>query len=214
MRNNIFHKLKRNKSKPLLKDNLSRNRKYTYNREAAVTYAQTYAEAPNTKEYPFYKENDCTNFISQALYAGGMQMVGSDYGNEVSWFCYTREPAMLKKCSLSWRSAEYFRKYWGYNEQRKSYMVKVYKEFTLEEVINDFDSLYDYLTVGDVIQYASENKKPYHTQIITSKEFNIVIDKHDIFVAQHSANRKHVSLHQYLRLIKNGKDQYIYTYHF
>lgn len=214
MRNNIFHKIKNNKSRSLLKNNIARNEKYTYNREAAIVYAQTYAEAPNTKEYPLYKENDCTNFICQALHAGGMKMLGTDFEKETAWFCYTREPSTLKKCSLSWRSAEYFRKYWGYNEERGNYIVKEYKEFELEDAINRFDEIYEYLMVGDIIQYASDDKKPYHTQIITSKEFNITIDKHDIFVAQHSANRKHVSIYQYWRLLKSGKGKYIYTYHF
>lgn len=211
---NIFHKLKKSSRKTLLKRKMLRDIKYTYNREAAKAYAQTYAELPNTKEYPFYKENDCTNFVCQALYAGGMTMIGSDYEKESAWFCYTREPSTLRKCSLTWRSAQYFRMYWGYNENRGISLVKEYEEFTIEEAIYRFDKIYDCLMVGDVIQYADESKVPYHTQIIISKEFNVATDNHDIFVAQHSANRKHVSLHQYLRVLRNGKGKYIYTYHF
>ena len=214
VKNKMFCKLKNSKRRTLLKNNILRNKRYTYNREAAVAYAQTYAEVSNTKEYPLYKGNDCTNFVCQALVAGGMAMVGSDYEKATAWFCYTKEPSTLKKCSLTWRSAEYFRKYWGYNEDSGSYIVKEYKEFTVEEAIDKFDELYEYLIPGDVIQYAGKDKKPYHTQIVTSKEFNIATDKHDIFGAQHSANRKHVSLHQYWRMIKNGKGQYIYIYHF
>ena len=107
----IFCKLRRRLRKIPLKGKVSDEVKYTYNREAAKTYAQTHAEAPNTKQYPFYKDNDCTNFICQALVAGGMKMVGSDYAKESAWFCYTREPSTLRKCSLTWRSAEYFRVY-------------------------------------------------------------------------------------------------------
>lgn len=214
MKRNIFFNLKRNKRKTLLKNKVSRNNKYTYNREAARAYAQTYAEAPNTKEYPFYKENDCTNFVCQALVAGGMKMVGSDYEKGADWFCYTREPSTLKKCSLTWRSSEYFKVYWGYNEERKNSLVNEYREFTVEEAIEKFDELYEYLMIGDVIQYGDGFKKPYHTQIVISKEYNIATDKHDVFVAQHSANRKHVSLNEYWRLLRNGKGRYIYTYHF
>lgn len=212
--NKRFNKLNRSSIRTLLKKYLYRNVKYTYNREAAKTYAQTYAEVPNTKEYPFYKDNDCTNFICQAMVEGGMTMVGTDYAKDSSWFCYTRDASMLKKCSLSWRSAEYFKMYWGYNKNRESSIVNEYREFTVEEAIDKFDELYEYLMVGDVIQYADISKIPYHTQIITSKEFNIITDKHDIFVAQHSANRKHVSLNEYWRLLRNGKGRYIYIYHF
>lgn len=211
---NIFRKFKKSLRKTLLKSKRVREVKYTYNREAAVAYAQTYAEAPNTKEYPLYKDNDCTNFICQALIAGGMKMVGYDYEKETAWFCYTRDPASLRKCSLTWRSAEYFRLYWGYNGHIGNGMAKVYKEYTVEEAIDSFDELYEYLMVGDIVQYADERRKPYHTQIITSKEFNVTIDKHDVFAAQHSANRKHVSLNEYWRLLRNGKGRYIYTYHF
>ena len=210
----IFYKLKRRLSKIPLKGKGAHEIKYTYNRDAAKTYAQTHAETPNTKQYPFYKDNDCTNFICQALVAGGMRMVGSDYEKKSAWFCYTREPATLRKCSLTWRSAEYFRLYWGYNENIGMGMAKEYMEFKVEDAIDRFDELYEYLMVGDVVQYADANKRPYHTQIIISKEFNVTTDKHDIFAAQHSANRKHVSLNEYWKLLRNGKGRYIYTYHF
>lgn len=214
MKRNIFINLKFSKLKTLLKNKVRGNIKYTYNREAARAYAQTYAEVPNGKEYPFYKGSDCTNFVCQAMVAGGMKMVGSDYKKESTWFCYTRESNNLIKCSLTWRSAEYFRAYWGYNEERRNSFVNEYREFSVEEAIEKFDELYEYLMIGDVIQYGDGLKKPYHTQIIISKEYNIATNKYDIFVSQHSENRKHVSLNEYWRLLRNGKGRYIYTYHF
>lgn len=210
----LLHIIRKKKKQTLLKDKRSNEIKYTYNREAAKEYAQTYAEAPNTKEYPLFKDNDCTNFICQVLIAGGMTMRGYDYSKYSEWFCYTKNSSILKKCSLTWRSAEYFRLYWGHDDNMGFSMAKEYREFTVEEAIENFDELYEYIMVGDVIQYADSNRKPYHTQVITSKEFNIAADKHDIFAAQHSANRKHVSLHEYWRLLRNGKGRFIYTYHF
>jgi hypothetical protein len=50
---------------------------YTYNRKAAVTYAQKYScngKLCRNGAYNAY-ENDCTNFVSQALRAGGMPLV-------------------------------------------------------------------------------------------------------------------------------------------
>lgn len=44
-----------------------------YNRNAAVNYARRWALNPNPR-YPYYTQNgDCTNFVSQALRAGGLR---------------------------------------------------------------------------------------------------------------------------------------------
>ena len=45
----------------------------SYNRNAAVAYADTYATSPNSANWPVYSD-DCTNFASQVLLAGGMPM--------------------------------------------------------------------------------------------------------------------------------------------
>ena len=46
----------------------------TYNREAAVAYAQKWWNSHNPK-FPVF-DVDCTNFISQCLFAGGAPMRG------------------------------------------------------------------------------------------------------------------------------------------
>ena len=45
---------------------------------AAVVYANRYAESYN-ESYPTF-DSDCTNFVSQCVYAGGEAMVGSGTG--------------------------------------------------------------------------------------------------------------------------------------
>lgn len=45
----------------------------TYDAAAAVRYARRHAEHPNTEEYKEYGR-DCTNFVSQCIYAGGIPM--------------------------------------------------------------------------------------------------------------------------------------------
>lgn len=66
---------------------------YSYNRSAAVNYADTYWQNYNTAWYVTYPDNDCTNFVSQAIYAGqgktppntsGMQPAPRDYNND--WY--------------------------------------------------------------------------------------------------------------------------------
>ncbi len=53
---------------------------FAYNGTAAKNYADNYALSPNSGVYPVFSE-DCTNFISQALFAGGYSMVGNYPGN-------------------------------------------------------------------------------------------------------------------------------------
>ena len=46
-----------------------------YNRQAAVSYAQAYKNEPNSPPYYYFPSDsgDCANFVSQALYAGGIE---------------------------------------------------------------------------------------------------------------------------------------------
>jgi cell wall-associated NlpC family hydrolase len=60
----------------------------TYNRAAAVQYADTYWNNYNSA-YPSFatKGGDCTNFVSQALYAGGVPMHTSpQYSGSAVWY--------------------------------------------------------------------------------------------------------------------------------
>ena len=195
-------------------ENMKRNK--NYDRVSAKHYVEIYAEASNISDYPIFIENDCTNFISQALAAGGMIMEGQDYRLKNSWFCYTKDAGNLNRVSLSWRSARYFRRYWG-NEDGFGYnKAKLYKEVTVQEAFENFEELYKFLEIGDVVQYGDPNNKnyPYHTQMIHAKEYNLVSNRNDLFVAQHSVNRKHVSLYEYLKLLRNKEERKIYIYHF
>jgi cell wall-associated NlpC family hydrolase len=60
----------------------------TYNRAAAIQYADTYWSTYNSA-YPSFatKGGDCTNFVSQALYAGGVPMHTSPtYSGTAAWY--------------------------------------------------------------------------------------------------------------------------------
>lgn len=188
--------------------------KYNYNRILAKEYAQHHALNPNLDKYPLYKESDCTNFVCQALVAGGMKMMGGDYRRFTEWFCYTADEKNLKNTSLTWRSAQFFRMYWGNKDGEGNNMAREFKKMTVSEALNNFYEIYEFIMVGDVIQYGDINDTAYHSQIVHSKEVNVVSGKNDIFVAQHSANRKNVSLNEYLKLLNNKKSKYVYLYHF
>jgi len=211
----LLQKIKNAIIKPLLKDKII-NRKITvYNRSAAKAYAEAYADTPNISKYPLYEGDDCTNFVSQVLAAGGLLMTGRDYTSFQDWFCYTKDPQNLKKVSLTWRTARYFRKYWGNENGTGRNAARVYKEYTVLEALANFEEIYFYLDIGDVIQYGDpkNNNLPYHTQVIHGKHFNVALNRNDIFIAQHTANRKNVSLYEYLKLLKDKANRYIYIYH-
>ncbi|MGL4731074.1 MAG: amidase domain-containing protein [Clostridium sp.] len=211
----ISNKLLRLKQKLLLKEKRCNIRNKRYNRDLAKHYAEEYAEKSNVRAYPVFKENDCTNFVSQALNAGGIDMAGERYDSYEDWFCYTKDDKQLRKISLTWRSAIYFRKYWGNNNGIGYNKAKIYKELKVNYILEHFDEIYAMLEIGDVIQYGDidKNNEPYHTQIIHEKGFNVSINRNDLFVAQHSVNRKNVSLYDYLKLLQNKDRRVVYIYH-
>jgi hypothetical protein len=59
---------------------------YSYNYEAAVNYAHTYSSSYNTPTYPIF-ENDCTNYVSQCIYAGAPKINISR-----GWHCSLTDP--------------------------------------------------------------------------------------------------------------------------
>src|SRR5262249_34855138 len=81
----------------------------SYSRIKAVHYAQTYALSTNTK-YHTFTSSDCTNFVSQALYAGGWPMIQGEkkvssvwYYDFDSWF-----PGWISPASYTWAAAANF----------------------------------------------------------------------------------------------------------
>ncbi|WP_061809013.1 amidase domain-containing protein [Rossellomorea vietnamensis] len=55
---------------------------YSYYGTNAAAYARKYALSPNTASYKYYSGEDCTNFVSQSIKAGGMP-------NFTDWKAYT-----------------------------------------------------------------------------------------------------------------------------
>ncbi|MEO8689935.1 MAG: amidase domain-containing protein [Solirubrobacteraceae bacterium] len=115
-----------------------------YSRAAAAAYARTWAMSDNPV-YGRIEPNDCTNFVSQALFAGGWGMVGGSCDDRkdrnVWWFnpmqCrwvggrpWTQEV----KASFSWGGAQNL--YWFMQESSRG-----------AEVSDPMD-----LEIGDVLQ--------------------------------------------------------------
>ena len=137
-----------------------------YNQIDAAAYALTYAEHPNP-HYRYYNGGDCTNFISQALKAGGIRYDYNGNSGFQKWYKY----------SESWQWAPTFRRraYYG------GFGAKKIRKYQLE--------------VGDLVLFDWKGS-PYrfqHSTMVTNVEVDIWGRKY-FYVSYHSNNKKNVSL--------------------
>lgn len=119
-----------------------------YNRERAVEYAKKYAFSQN----PIFGNfrgigGNCTNFVSQALYAGTCVM---NYTKTYGWYYIS-----LDDRSPSWTGVEYF-----------------YNFITTNTGVGPFgrEVSADEASVGDIIQLAKNEGGFYHTLLIVGYE--------------------------------------------
>lgn len=100
----------------------------SYSADDAISYADSYVEDDegnlgsqntdyyNISEYGYLNNNDCANFVSQCLYAGGFE---DDYGDGQDitstkqwWFDRPCDgDSMAKYCPPAWRSVSYLTSY-------------------------------------------------------------------------------------------------------
>jgi hypothetical protein len=145
------------------------------------TYSSTSAANYATQNYNTYNSNypncngiggDCTNFISQCLYAGGIPMHGS-------WYCYKLNntypaPSDTTQLDYSWDLADPVSPWISAPEfELKWYPIFTSDTYTGLEVYNSQSDMYDLsYGVGDVVQILEQNYwwyEGYHTMIITHK---------------------------------------------
>ena len=167
-----------------------------YNRNAAVAYAERYTKwyRPWNLSYYYYTSGDCTNFVSQCLYAGGIQMTDR-------WYGYRNKKGQFIR-SDSWSLVEPMRRYfanWKYIRQISfiSFYGGGYSYQTGSEknIISTLSSLHK----GDIIfiDFKFDKKAIYtHTVIINR------LSGDDIFYAAHTSRRWNESLKKH---IKNGE---------
>ena len=131
-----------------------------YIRENAITYAKKYAFSQNPL-FPNFAGigGNCTNFVSQSIYAGGCVM---NYTPTFGWYYIS-----LDERSPSWAGVDYF-----YN-------------FIIENAgVGPFGRVAtsDELENGDVIQLARNEEGYYHTLLVVG------FDGEDILVAAQTDN--------------------------
>ena len=141
---------------------------FTYDRESAVSYAQKYALKRNPDYYNFDKlGGNCTNFVSQSLFAGCKVMNYSPLG----WYYNSvndRAPA------------------WTGVNQLYDFLIN-------NKSIGPFASLRNKSTIsiGDVVQLGRSENDFYHTMLITK------IEDGRIFLCSNTRDAKNVPLDYY-----------------
>ena len=151
-----------------------------FNRSNARTYMETWYDSFN----PAYKkeDNDCANYTSQCLLAGGFGFVGAPTNNteatafeasEERWYyCPQYEhwasyipPNKVNGISYSWTSVEKFRKFWG--KRTNGTISNCYQYFEYASVGDCFIDLAYLATVlhpGDILQFTG----PHNHNMIVS----------------------------------------------
>lgn len=127
-----------------------------YKRELAVDYALTYGLSPNPN-FRFFDTHgdgggDCSNFISQCLYAGGAPM---DFKSAKPWW-YKRQEKIKDTWSVSWSVAHSL--YWTL-KARWEMRIPGIKALEVKDI--------KLLETGDIIQYEDSKGIIYHSAIIT-----------------------------------------------
>ena len=140
-----------------------------YNREKAVEYARKYALLPNTKDWKNYEAygGDCTNFVSQCLFAGGIPFDHQGKYVTQKWYWYSdqyRTPSFTSADAL------------------KTYMLSN-DGFGLVAQVGDMQSM----KIGDIVQLG-DLEKTTHSMLVVGlvKEDGDLSLTKDLLIAQHS----------------------------
>ena len=138
------------------------NTNTAYNGSDAASYAKQYANSYNP-DYPVFGE-DCTNFVSQCVYDGGMPMLVG--GTDAYWYIYNEDER-----SPSWAGADYFMRHWtkvrssGYYGRAREVLI-----YSKDYILQNRNTVGNSIAVGDVVLYLNgADSKAYHANIISTK---------------------------------------------
>lgn len=140
-----------------------------YNPAKAVEYARTWAMKRNLRYYNFDKlGGDCTNFISQCIYAGSGVM---NYTKDTGWYY-----SSVSNRAAAWSSVDYFYRFLTTNKGKGPYGSTIPVEHS---------------RVGDIIQLSFDGYRFSHSLLITD------IRNGEIFITTHSLDSLDRSLDTY-----------------
>lgn len=127
-----------------------------YNREDAVAYARRWAFSRNPAYYNFDTlGGDCTNFVSQCIYAGAGQM---NYTPDVGWYYIS-----ISDRAAAWTGVTFLYNFLTTNKETGPFAGEV----TAEEI-----------QTGDVIQLGRSDGSFYHSLIVTGTFPSILVAAH------------------------------------
>ena len=131
---------------------------YKYDKLSAIKYAQKWAKARNPFYYNFDKlGGDCTNFVSQCLFAGSGVM---NYTNPLGWYYNS-----LNDRASAWSGVEFLHNFLINNNGAGVFG----KSDTLSQI-----------SIGDLIFLVKNEVELYHSVIVTR------IDNQEIYVCAHT----------------------------
>ncbi len=143
----------------------SGNRDHRYDRTRAVRYAELWWDRYNP-DYSHF-DQDCTNFVSQALYAGGLPMIHTGKKETGWWYHHGKHPDF----SYSWTVANAL----------AAMLQSAAGGIRVEIVANPAE-----LQTGDIIQYDWNGTGRYgHTTIVTDHD-----SRGDPLVNAHTASSR------------------------
>ncbi len=131
---------------------------FPYDREAAISYARKWALRRNPDYYNFANlGGDCTNFISQCLYAGAKRM-----NNTPTYGWYYKN---LSNRTPSWTGARFLYDF-----------LKNNKNAGPQAVITTHDGI----IAGDIIQLQNNTGIIYHSLFVLKAGEKILLAAHDL----------------------------------
>ena len=145
-----------------------------YRREDALAYARKWSLSRNPIYGNFHgMGGDCTNFISQCVYAGAGVM---NYTRDVGWYFKS-----LSDRAAAWTSVEHLHRFLTTNRSRGPQASEV-----------DITSV----APGDVVQLGYNNGQFYHSLFIV--QTGAVPDRHNIFICTHTYDADMRALDSYM----------------
>ncbi|MCI8668739.1 MAG: hypothetical protein HFI34_04340 [Lachnospiraceae bacterium] len=164
----------------------------SYDANAAVDYANRYAETPNNWDYHYFSGVDCTNFVSQCAIAGGATMRNKAPNcylkrivikDDEAW--YHLYDGYHYLATQSWTVVDEFYQYW------KKHSGATYSaNCTIEQ-------LKLIVKKGDIIQCARGSKFSHSVICTGNSNSKNSYDLSKITLAYHSNNKKNITLSEF-----------------
>lgn len=152
--------------------------KRNYDRKKALAYAEKWAFDRNRRYYNFDKiGGDCTNFVSQCIYAGTGIM---NYTVNTGWYYRTSYDR-----TASWSSAKHLYEFIVHNKGTGPYAKEVSRENA---------------EPGDIVQLGNKENGYYHSMLITSVKPEILVTSHTYDVLNKSLSLYSYEFVRYLHI--------------